>query len=168
MASGMAHWQHMQLVDALRKHLIELLRKSHAHAGFEAAVKGVPADKMGVRPHGLPYSAWELLEHLRLAQRDILEFSESDKYQSRTFPDDYWPKSPKPENATAWEKSVQSVLADRDEFIALLEDPKRDLYAPFPWGEGQTLLREALLIADHNAYHIGQMVLVRRMLGIWQ
>jgi len=153
--------------DALRNQLINLLRESHAHAGFDKAVMGIPADKMGVRPSGLPHSAWELLEHIRLAQHDIVEFSESAKYEPRNFPDDYWPASPAPVNAGDWEKSVQSVLADRGAFIELLQDPTRDLYEPFPWGEGQTLLREALLIADHNAYHVGEMVLVRRLLGVW-
>jgi hypothetical protein len=153
--------------QAVRKHLIALLRESHAHAGFDNAVKDVPPDKIGVRPKGLPHSLWELLEHIRLAQRDIVEFSESAKYQPRKFPDDYWPGSSKPAGAPAWDKSIQSIRADRDAFIGLLEDSSRDLYEPFPWGEGQTLMREALLIADHNAYHVGEMVLVRRPLEIW-
>ena len=153
--------------DELRKHLITLLRKSDAHAGFDKTVIGIPHAKMGVRPHGLPHSAWELLEHIRLAQRDILEFSESAAYEARRFPDDYWPASPAPANAEAWEKSVQAILADRGAFIKLLQDPERDLYEPFPWGEGQTLLREALLIADHNAFHLGEIVMVRTLLEVW-
>jgi hypothetical protein len=152
--------------DPVRKQLIKLLKKSEAHAGFEAAVKGVPAGKMGIRPQGSPHSAWELLEHIRLAQLDILEFSQSAKYVPRNWPDDYWPKSPAPSSAVEWNKAVKSVLKDRDAFISLLK--KRDLYEPFPWGDGQTLLREALLIADHNAYHAGEIVLVRRILGIWK
>jgi hypothetical protein len=107
-----------------------------------------------------------LLEHLRLAQLDILEFSQSAKYVARKWPDDYWPKSPAPASAAEWNQSVNSVLKDRDAFIALLEE--RDLYKPLPWGDGQTLLREALLIADHNAYHVGEIVLLRRILGIWK
>jgi hypothetical protein len=103
-----------------------------------------------------------------LAQLDILEFSQSADYVPRNWPDDYWPKSPAPATAAEWTQSVRRVLKDRDAFIALLEDPKRDLYEPFPWGDGQTLLREALLIADHNAYHVGEIVLVRRILGIWK
>ena len=153
--------------DALRQHLIGLLQKSEAHTGFDNAVKGVPAEKTGIRPKGLPHSLWELLEHIRLAQRDILEFSESKEYQPRKWPDDYWPVSPEPPAAGDWQKSIKSVAADRNKFIHLLQDPKRDLYAPFPWGEGQTLLREALLIADHNAYHVGEIVAVRQALGIW-
>ncbi len=148
--------------------LIKLLKKSEAHAGFDKAVKGIPFDKMGVRPKGSPHSAWELLEHIRLAQRDILEFSQSAEYQPRKWPDDYWPKSPAPKNAAEWNRSVQSVLKDREEFIALLEDPKRKPDEPFPWGDGQTLMREALLILDHNAYHVGEIVLLRRILGIWK
>jgi DinB superfamily len=151
----------------LRKQLIETLRKSDAHPGFENAVKDFPRDQRGVRPKKSPHSAWELLEHLRLAQKDILEFSLSEDYKPRTFPDDYWPAAPEPKSAAAWTKSVSGVLADREAFLALIDDPKRDLFAPFPWGEGQTLLREALLIIDHNAFHVGQIVLVRRLLGIW-
>lgn len=157
----------MPQADPLRQHLIKLLQKSEAHAGFERAVKGLAAAKMGIRPEGLPHSAWELLEHIRLAQRDILEFSQSDEYQARKWPDDYWPASPKPSSSAAWEKSVDAVLADRDSFIRLLKNPKRDLYEPFPWGDGQTLLREALLIADHNAYHVGEIVTVRQLLKAW-
>jgi len=154
--------------DALRNELIKLLQKSDAHAGFDKAVTGVPAAKMGIRPTGLPHSAWELLEHIRLAQRDILEFSTSAKYQPRNWPDDYWPKAPKPKSAAEWEQSVQAILADRKAFIRLLKNPDRDLYEPFAWGDGQTLLHEALLIADHNAYHVGELVLVRQALGAWK
>lgn len=157
----------MAQIDPLRQHLIKLLKESEAHVGFEGAVKGMPAGKMGIRPEGTAHSAWELLEHIRLAQRDILEFSESAEYKPRKWPEDYWPQSAKPSSAAAWEKSVKAVLTDRDAFIKLLQDPKRDLYQPFPWGDGQTLLREALLIADHNAYHVGEIVTVRQLLGAW-
>ena len=153
--------------DALRKQLIQMLRKSEARADFEKAVKNFPADQRGIRPRRTPHSAWELLEHIRLAQRDILEFSRSADYKPRKWPDDYWPVSPKPASAAAWTKSVKSILADRDAFIELLEDPKRDLFEAFSWGDGETLLREALLILDHNAYHVGEIVLLRRLLGIW-
>lgn len=153
--------------DAVRKQLIHLLRKSEAHAGFEKAVEGIPLDKAGVRPEGSPHSAWELLEHIRIAQRDILDFSMSADAKGLEWPKDYWPKSPAPKNAAAWSDSVKAVLADRGEFIGLLEDPKRDLLAKFPWGDGQNLLRQTLLIADHAAYHVGEIVLLRRILGIW-
>jgi hypothetical protein len=152
--------------EKLRKQLIDLLQKSEAHAGFDKAVKGFPADKMGVRPEGSPHSAWELLEHLRMAQRDILEFSQSAEYVPRKWPEDYWPKSPAPSSDAEWNKAVRAVRKDRDAFIALLEE--RDLYKPFPWGDGQNLLREALLILDHNAYHIGEIIFLRRILGIWK
>ncbi len=154
--------------DALRKQLIALLGKSEAHAGFDQAVKDFPAAQMGVRPAGSPHSAWELLDHIRLAQRDILEFSESADYKERKWPDAYWPSSPAPASPDDWAKCVAAVHADRDTFIALLKDPQRDLYQPFPWGDGQTLLREALLILDHNAYHVGELVFLRRLLGIWK
>lgn len=157
----------MSREDAIRKQLIHLLRKSEAHAGFEKAVRSFPLEKTGVRPDGSPHSGWELLEHIRISQRDILDFSKSEASKSLNWPDDYWPKSAAPKNAAEWSQSVAAVLADREEFIRLLEDPQRDLLEKFPWGDGQTLLRQALLIADHVAYHVGEIVLLRRLLGIW-
>lgn len=153
---------------ALREHVINLLEGGHAHATLDSAVRGFPLDRVGVRPPGLPYSAWELLEHLRIAQNDILRFSLSADYVSPKWPEGYWPSSPAPQQDRQWVRSVRAVRKDSAEFQALVRDPKRDLYRKFPWGTGQTLLREALLIADHNAYHIGQLVLVRRLLGIWK
>lgn len=152
----------------LREHLIQLLEGGHAHATFDQAVRGLPASRAGVRPKGLPYSAWELLEHLRIAQNDILRFSQSAEYESPKWPEGYWPSAPAPALESHWTRSVRAVRKDRAEFQALLRDPKQNLYRKFPWGTGQTLLREALLIADHNAYHIGQLVLVRRLLGEWK
>lgn len=152
----------------LREHLIHLLEGGHAHATFDSAVRAFPVDRAGVRPPGLPYSAWELLEHLRIAQNDILRFSVSADYVSPKWPEGYWPSSPAPQTESQWARSVRAVRKDLAEFQALIRDPKQDLYRKFPWGTGQTLLREALLIADHNAYHIGQLVLVRRLLGIWK
>lgn len=153
---------------ALREHLISLLEGGHAHATLDNAVRGFPVDRAGDRPSGLPYSAWELLEHLRIAQNDILRFSLSGDYVSPKWPEGYWPSSPGPHPESQWARSVRAVRKDLADFQALIRDPKQDLYRKFPWGTGQTLLREALLIADHNAYHIGQMVLVRRLLGIWK
>jgi hypothetical protein len=109
-----------------------------------------------------------LLEHLRIAQNDILLFSRSADYKAIKWPDDYWPRSQRPDRDSQWEESAQAVRDDLAEFEKLLQDPARDLYAPFPWGKGQTLLREALLIADHNSYHLGQLLLVRRALGAWR
>jgi hypothetical protein len=152
---------------ALRDQLIQLLRGGNAHAGFDDAIQNFPLDKAGIRPQGAPYSAWELLEHLRIAQNDILRFSQSADYESPKWPEGYWPASAAPENERRWEDSVRSFKKDLAEFEGLVRDPARDLYAKIPWGEGQTLLREALLVADHNAYHIGQLVLVRRLLNAW-
>ncbi len=153
--------------SALREQLIALLHGGHAHVTFEKAVEGFPAERAGERPAGSPYSAWELLEHLRIAQNDILRFSQSADHVSPEWPKGYWPGGPAPADRGAWSKSVAAFLDDRAEFEALLHDPSRDLNTAFAWGDGQTLLREALVLADHNAYHIGQLILVRRMLGAW-
>ncbi|HEY0782997.1 MAG TPA: DinB family protein [Thermoanaerobaculia bacterium] len=152
---------------SLRDHLVSVLDSSHAHADFAATVGGVPEALRGVRPQGLPYSLWELLEHLRLAQWDILEFSRDPKHVSPKWPEEYWPKSPEPPDAAAWEQSIATFRRDLQAMRELVADPQSDLHAAFPHGDGQTLLREALLVADHNAYHLGQMVLVRRLLGCW-
>lgn len=150
---------------ALRAQLIDLLKGGHAHITFDQAVKDFLLDRIGVRPPGAPHSAWELLEHMRIAQNDILQFSQSASHVSPDFPDGYWPESPAPKSPAEWSKSVRAFRKDLAAFEALLRDPARDLYGKFPWGDGQTLLREALLIADHNAYHLGQLLLVRRLLG---
>lgn len=151
----------------LRKQLVALLRSDQAHVNFDRVVKEFPAAKAGIRPEGLPHSAWELLEHMRIAQNDILRFSLSSDYQEMAWPDDYWPSSPEPPSVRNWSSSVKAFRDDLARFERLVQDPKRDLYEPFPWGTGQTLLREALLVADHNAYHLGQLVAVRRLLGSW-
>ena len=153
--------------QALREQLIQLLRGGHAHATFDQAVRDFPPSRMGVRPEGAEHSAWELLEHMRLAQNDILRFSLSADYVSPEFPDGYWPRAPGPRKPAEWDHSVSAFRKDLAAFEALVRDPAQDLYRKFPWGDGQTLLREALLIADHNSYHLGQLVLVRRLLGAW-
>jgi hypothetical protein len=152
---------------ALRKHLVELLTGGHAHATFEQAVKDLPVELRGKTPKGAEHSPWQLVEHLRLAQSDILEFSRDAKHQSPKWPDGYWPKEKAPADEKAWDKSLRAFKKDLKEMSALVEDPKTDLFAKIPHGDGQTILREALLAADHNAYHIGQLVLVRRLLGAW-
>jgi len=152
---------------ALRDHLVDLLASGHAHATFEAAVRDLPPALRGKRARGAEHTAWQLLEHLRLAQWDILEFSRNPKHVSPQWPDGYWPPTPAPPDDDAWEKSVRRFKADRKAMQKLVADPASDLFTPFAHGEGQTLLREALLVADHNAYHIGQLVLVRRLLGAW-
>jgi DinB superfamily len=139
-----------------------------AHAAFEDAVNDIPANLRGARPEGLPYSAWELLEHLRIAQHDILEFCIDPNYKEMKWPDDYWPPSPAPPSDAAWEESIREFVADRKAMQTLAADAGGDLEATIPHGSGQTYLRELVLILEHNAYHIGQLVLVRRLLGIWK
>ncbi len=153
---------------ALRKHLVNLLSARGAHLDWEAAFAGIPANLQGIRPQGLPHSAWELLEHMRIAQWDILEFSRDPKHVSPEFPSGYWPENAAPLNASAWQKSLRAFAHDLAEMQKLVTDPKTDLFARIPHGTGQTILREALLVADHNAYHLGQVVLVRRHLGAWK
>jgi len=154
--------------QSLRHHLLALLDSENAHAGFGRAIDGWPDGLRGARPHGLPYSGWQLLEHLRLAQRDILDYSRDPDHVSPPWPEGYWPPSPEPPDAAAWEASIEAFRADLQAMNDLVADPGRDLLEPFPWiDDGPTLLREALLLADHNAYHVGQLVLVRRLLGAW-
>ncbi|HTU41397.1 MAG TPA: DinB family protein [Candidatus Aquilonibacter sp.] len=153
---------------ALREHLIDLLNGGGAHAKFGDVVNGMPENLRGIKPDGLPHSAWMLLEHLRLAQWDILEFSRNPKHESPKWPEGYWPASAAPPAPAAWNKSIQQFRRDLKAMQELIENPKTDLYARIPWGDGQTILREALLIADHNAYHLGQLVDVRRLLGAWK
>ena len=157
-----------ELDAAVRRELIAALNGGNAHARFEDVVADFPTRLQGEK-RGLPYSAWQLLEHMRLAQNDILRFSTNydGSYEEMKFPDDYWPKSSAPTNDRAWEKSVAAVLADRNAMIKLIRDPHQNLFAAFPWGDGQNLLREAILIVDHNAYHVGELVALRRLLGIW-
>jgi len=153
--------------DPLRKELVFQLNGGNAHAPLQKVIADFPAKFRGEKPNGLPYSAWQLLEHIRLAQADMLEFCTSAKYKEKKWPDDYWPKSPNPPNARAWNAAVKAIHSDRTQFIKLISDPKADLFARFPWGDGQTLFHEACLIIDHNAYHLGEIVTVRRILGIW-
>jgi hypothetical protein len=153
---------------ALREHLLWLLRGGNAHVKADRALAGVPAKTRGVVPAGLPYSPWMLLEHLRIAQWDILEFSQNPKHVSPKWPEGYWPKVPAPPSASAWNKSLAAFRRDLRAMQRLVADPATDLYARIPHGEGQTICREALLVADHNAYHLGQMIVVRRLLGAWE
>jgi hypothetical protein len=153
---------------ALREHLVSLLTGGNAHTTFEDAVKNMPAEQRGKRPKGAEHSPWQLLEHLRIAQWDILEFSRDAKHKSPKWPEEYWPKSPVPPDEKAWDKSVRAFRRDLKTLCALVSDPNTDLYAKIPHGDGQTILREVLLTADHNAYHLGQLVLVRKLLGAWK
>lgn len=152
--------------DPLRAHLIRLLGWEDAHAGFDVAVEGVPAELRGVQPAGLPYSPWQLLEHLRLTQLDILEFCRNPEYVEPRWPDDYWPPTVAPPSEEAWRESVAGFRVDR-EALEQLAANEPDLFAPIPHGSGQTYLRELLLVADHTAYHLGELIVVRRLLGAW-
>jgi uncharacterized damage-inducible protein DinB len=158
----------MQSDRLLREHLVKLLTGAEAHASFDQAIENLPAELRGKRPPGGEHSPWELLEHLRIAQWDILEFSRNAKHKSPDWPEGYWPKKPAPPDKEAWEKSVKQFRHDLKAMSDLVNDEKTDLFAKIPQGDGQTILREALLTADHNAYHIGQIVLVRRLLGAWK
>jgi hypothetical protein len=153
---------------ALRQELVAALKGGNAHARFEDVVVKFPTHLQGEKG-GLPYSGWQLLEHIRLAQNDILRFSTNHdgSYKEMKFPDDYWPESAAPPDGRAWKKSVDSVISDRDAMIRLIEDRNQNLATSFPWGEGQNLIRETILIVDHNAYHLGELVALRRLLGIW-
>ena len=152
---------------ALREHLVKVLTEAQAHATFDQAVKGLPVELRGKVPKGSEYSAWQLLEHLRIAQSDILEFSRDARHVSPKWPEGYWPKEKAPIDEKAWDKSVRAFKRDLKAIVELIQDEKTDLFAKIPHGDGQTALREALLVADHNAYHVGQLVLVRRLLGAW-
>jgi hypothetical protein len=152
---------------ALREQVIYLLEGGGAHAKFEEVVAGILPKLLGQKPSGLPHSLWMLLEHLRIAQGDILEFSRNAKHVSPGWPEGYWPKTNAPPSSAAWNTSVKKFRRDRKAMQELVKDPKTDLFARIPWGDGQTVLREALLVADHNAYHLGQMLDVRRLLGAW-
>jgi len=151
----------------LREHLVSLLKGGQAHVHFMDAIEGLPEAKRGAFAEGLPHTAWQLLEHTRIAQWDILEFSRDAKHVSPGFPEGYWPKTPVPPDEAAWQRSVQSFQHDLQEMIKLVKNQKTDLYAAIPHGQDQTILREALLLADHNAYHLGQLVDLRRALGTW-
>jgi hypothetical protein len=152
----------------LRQNLLYLLGGGGAHAKFDDILEDFPPELRGTKPAQLPHSAWMLLEHLRIAQWDILEFSRNAKHVSPEWPSGYWPKTEAPPSAAAWTKSIQQFHRDLKAMQALVENPKTDLFARIPWGDGQTILREALLVADHNAYHLGQLVDVRRLWGAWK
>ncbi len=152
----------------LREHVVRLLTARQAHATFDDAMTDLPARLCGVRPETLPYSIWEQVEHLRRAQRDILDFCVDEDYTQPAWPDDYWPGTAAPPSPKAWDASVAAVRDDLRALCDLVEDPETDLYAEVPQGDGQTFLREALLVADHNAYHVGQIVTIRRQLGAWE
>jgi hypothetical protein len=158
----------MKTEKILREHIVKLLTGNDAHTEFERVVADLPENLRGQKPKGAEHSPWQVLEHLRITQWDILEFSRKAAHQSPEFPAGYWPGTQAPPDAAAWNKSVESFLKDRKAFCELVSAESTDLFARIPHGDGQTILREALLAADHTAYHLGELVLLRRMLGAWQ
>ena len=150
---------------ALRRQLVEALDGGHAHLRFEDVVRDWPEELRGVKPPGAAHTPWQALEHIRIAQADILDFSRNPHYGALDWPGDYWPPDEAPPSPEAWDRTVAQIRLDLDALKALVENPESDLFAPFPWGEGQALLREALLAADHNAYHLGEMMALRRMVS---
>ena len=153
---------------SVRQQLARLLDWEDAHVSFDAAVKGLPAAAQGTVPPGLPYSPWQLVEHIRITQADILEFCVAPHYEEKEWPGDYWPDGPKPPSPGAWNASVEAFRRDRESLKALALDPNVDLEARVPNGTGQTFLREIVLVADHTAYHVEELVVVRRLLGAWR
>ncbi len=152
--------------EILLTELEQLLRGGTAHAHLNDALKGLPAEQRGEKPYGLPYSIWQLVEHIRIAQWDMLEFSKDASHQSPKWPDEYWPEEAAPKDEEAWNQSLQQIEQDLKEMIELVK--AGDLYAPIPHGTGQNLLREALQVADHTAYHNAEIILLRRLLGSWK
>lgn len=151
----------------LRRHLVEFLRGGSAQAELKTVLDDFPAELRGSKPTGSPHSAWQLLEHIRLALHDLLDFSTNSHYLGMKWPDDYWPKDDAPPSGSAWDTSVKAVKKDIADFEKLIGEPESNLYATIPWGNGQTLLREVLLAGQHTSYHVGQLVLLRRELGAW-
>lgn len=155
----------MEKHDILITELTNLLKGGNAHADLKTALAGLPPELRGAKAGGLPYTIWQLVEHIRIAQWDMLEFSKDGNHQSPKWPDDYWPKEIAPADDAAWKRSLKQIEDDQEAFIALLQDG--NIYAHIPHGDGQSILREALQIADHNAYHIAEIIVIRRLLGAW-
>jgi hypothetical protein len=151
--------------EILISELVKLLNGGSAHAGLDDALRGLPARLRGVKPDNLPYSIWQMVEHIRIAQWDMVKFSKDEKHRSPKWPDEYWVKDTAPKDDAAWAQSIKQINDDREEFINLLKTG--DIYKAIPHGEGQSILREALQIADHNAYHIAEIIMIRRLLGAW-
>lgn len=153
--------------ELLREQLVDLIIQGNAHVGFQEATRNISIANIGVKPFKLPYSIWMLVEHIRKIQADILNFSRNPGYKSPNWPDDFWPTEEAPDDLEKWDKSLKRYKHDRDVFVALIQNIDNDLYRPFPYGEGQNLLREALLIADHTSYHVGEIIVLRRLLNDW-
>ena len=152
-------------LSVLRQQLVDAMRGHQAHIDFDSAMKNFPAQLQGIKPPGAPHTAWQLLEHMRIAQNDILEFSRNPEHKSPKWPDGYWPDTEVPPTSEAWSKSVKAFQKDAEEMTKIVGDLQNDLFQPFAHGDGQTLLREALLVASHNAYHLGQLMYLKRTLS---
>lgn len=152
----------------IRQHLVELLQGGSAHTTLDDALKSLPQNLRGAKTDLIPYSVWELVEHMRIAQWDIVEFSRNSSHVSPDWPEGYWPSESAPKNENIWNASLDAIQRDLQDMSDLIRDPKSDLFKPFPYGTGQTLMREAMLLADHNSYHLGQIVLIRKLLGAWR
>ena len=153
---------------ALINHLTDLLNKGNAHVPLDESLKNIPFEIVDKKPGNLPYSLWQIAEHIRIAQWDILEFSRNANHESPKWPEGYWPENSKPSSEKEWQKCLQQIKNDRNDFISLLEDSSENLFTPFEYGSGQTLFREALVLADHNSYHTGEIVLLRRLMNNWK
>lgn len=151
----------------LIQQITDLIKKGNAHATLDDALEGIPFELLSKKPAGLPYSIWQLAEHIRITQKDILDFSRNDDYKELKWPEEYWPKETAPQDEQAWENCKKAIYNDRAAFIQLVQT-SGDIYTPFTHGDGQNLLREALLLADHNSYHAGELIVLRRLLGAWK
>ncbi len=152
----------------IRQHLIELLQGGSAHTSLDEALKNLPPDVRDSKTGAIPYSIWELAEHIRISQWDIVEFSRNPNHTSPDWPDEYWPSESSPESDNVWNASIEAIHIDLQDMVEMVLDPQNNLLKPFSHGNGQTLMREALLLADHNAYHLGQIILIRKLLGNWK
>ncbi len=161
---AMVNTNHAELIKQLK----ELILKGNAHATTDDALENIPEKILGVVPEHLPYSIWQIAEHIRITQADILDFSQNPDYKEMAWPAEYWPKEKAPKDSAAWEHCIKQIKKDRQDFVGLLEKDDADLYTPFAWGDGQNLLREALLVGDHNSYHTGEIIVLRRLLGHWK
>ena len=150
----------------IRKQLVETVEGRGSHIPFSRAIHEFPFDLAGKKVRNLDHTAWSLVYHIWIAQRDILEFSRDPDHESPAYPKGYWPASMKPGSLTEWQETIEGIESDLGEMVALIKDPKNDLFAPFPWGDGQTLFREAIILAGHNSYHIGQLIAIRQLLGV--
>jgi len=156
------------ITEIVINNLTDLLNKGNAHASLEDALHDIPFELLGKKPGGLPYSIWQLAEHIRISQWDIVEFSNSAEHVSPKWPDEYWPVSVSPPSQTEWEKCIEQINSDRKKMIQLLDKAGNDIYQPFDYGDGQSLLKEALVLADHNSYHTAEIIVLRRLLNNWR